>query len=393
MADKKKEKYFDVDAMLDEEGGKGGAFNEKESVSSNRQRTRRPTPAISAMNGDNKPVSVTESLKEEKHRLEKTLETERRERQEEKKGLSKALNEAKAQAAATDGNAPIVLTMPVTKQEVRFELKLIDPELIDVSPLNERKQEFLDELSLQDLLPSIRKEKQQKPGTLRPKPGGKYELIEGSRRLAAVRIAGHEYLGLVGDVPDADVYSLSVIENKHQDVSPYEKALAYNRQIEDKLYDSWNQLGVVHGISSSHIARYKACIELDEVFVRILRCPSDMPLSYGETIRGLRKKNEKRLLSKAEELLVNRNDAASMKDGIELLDVDVIIKELKSSVRVKATQPKSWKPVVYKSKDKGVSLKHSVSSKGATKFELAGVDDGTVNQLLEHLKGVLKVKE
>ncbi len=111
------------------------------------------------------------------------------------------------------------MTMPVTQQEVVFELQRIDPSKIDVSPENERIQEFLDEISLRDILPSIRKQGQQFPGTVRPKKDGRFELIEGSRRLKAAVLAKKPYLALVGDVPDADVRELSVIENKHQDVS------------------------------------------------------------------------------------------------------------------------------------------------------------------------------
>lgn len=383
--DEKKEKFFDVEAMLGEDEAES-----REVLPEKPQRIRRPSPAIASLNNQNNTTSVTDGLKIEKKKIEKTLEKERKKFEEETSKLLEELEEAKSEQ---NGGKSIVLTMPVTKQDVSFELCRIDPAFIDVSPLNERRQEFLDELSLQDILPSIRKNKQQKPGTLRPKQDGRYELIEGSRRLAAVKIAEQEYLGLVGNVPDADVYALSVIENKHKDVSPYEKSLAFQRLLETQEYDSWNQIGAVNGISSSHIARYKACTELDEIFVRILPCPSDMPLNYGETIRLLRKQNESELLSKAEELLTRRGEAADKKDSGGLLDIDGIIKELKKSVRVKAKQPKTWQPVIYKSKDAKVVLKHSVSSAGSTKFEISGANTERVSQALEYLKGALKVSQ
>jgi len=192
--------------------------------------------------------------------------------------------------------------------------------------------------------------KQQKPGTLRPKKDGRFELIEGSRRLAAVKLANQEYLALVGDVPDADVRELGIIENKHKDVSPYEKAKAYQHQIECGEYKNWTQLGAAKGISSSQVLRYRACVELDEVFIRILPSPSDMPLYYGETIDRLKKKGERTLLGKAQELLDMRKVAIS--DKTELPDVEEVIKLLKSAVRIKMEEPKTWKPVVYKSKDR-----------------------------------------
>lgn len=372
------DKYGNIDELL------SGAESDVKEDNPPR-RSRRPSPALGVMTGDKRPTSVTDGLKADKQKAEKALEEAQQKFEMEKADLLKALEEAKN--SGSEG-APIVLTMPVTKQEVTFELRRVDTSLIDVSPENERIQEFLDEISLQDILPSIKKHGQQKPGTLRPTNDGRFELIEGSRRLAAVKLAKQEYLALVGDVPDADVRELGIIENKHQDVSPYEKAKAYQKQIERGEYENWTQLGAAKGISSSHISRYRTCVELDEVFVRILPSPSDMPLSYGETIAQLKKKGEGALIGKAHELLDMRKTALSEKT--ELPDVDEVIKILKSAVRTKVEEPKTWKPVVYKSKD-GKTLKHSVTNMGATKFEITGVDDSQLEKILSFLTTTLKV--
>lgn len=383
-------KYGDIDEMLSPDNT-GNEISPK-------KRARRPSPALGVMTGDNRLTSVTDGLKADKQKTEEELKAAKEAFEKEKAELQKQIEDIRSEleskiAEAKDGRAlegvPIVLPMPVTKQEVSFELKQVDPSLIDVSPENERIQTFLDEISIQDILPSIKKHGQQKPGTLRPTEGGRYELIEGSRRLAAVKLAERQYLALVGEVPDADVRELSIIENKHQDVSPYEKAISYQRQIERGEFESWTQLGAAKGISSSHIARYKACIDLDELFVRILPSPSDMPLSYGETIVELKKKGEKPLTSKAKELLKQRNSALDQRGDV--LDVEDVIKILKSSVRTKAEAPKSWKPIVYRSKDKKTSLKHTVTNQGATKFEIAGADETQLEKLIEVLKKTLKV--
>ncbi|QFT57163.1 ParB/RepB/Spo0J family partition protein [Microbulbifer sp. THAF38] len=373
-----KDKYGNIDEML------SGADTD-ELVDITPKRNRRPSPALGVMTGDNRPTSITDGLKAEKQKAEKALEEAQLNFEKEKADLLQALEEVKN---SDSEGAPIVLTMPVTKQEITFELRRIDPSLIDVSPENERIQEFLDEISLQDILPSIKKHSQQKPGTVRPKKDGRFELIEGSRRLASVKLAKQEYLALVGDVPDADVRELSIIENKHQDVSPYEKAKTYQKQIERGEFENWTQLGAAKGISSSHISRFRACVELDEIFVRILPSPSDMPLSYGETIASLRKKGESPLIAKAEELLDLRR--AALRDKLELPDVEQVIKLLKGAVRSKVKEPKTWKPVVYKSKD-GKTLKHSVTNKGATKFEITGVDDSQLKKILSFLTTTLKV--
>lgn len=364
-----KSKYGNVDSLLSEDTAP------QEQLPPRRTRV---SPAIGAMTGE-RPTSVTDSLKEEKRRAEEALAEATRMFEEEKRNLLSKLEES-----SSSSGTPIILTMPVTKQEVTFELKRVDPSLIDVSTENERIQEFLDEISLQDILPSIRKHGQQKPGTIRPKPDGRYELIEGSRRLAAVKIAGSPYLALVGAVPDADVRELGVIENRHQDVSPYEKAKSFERHINSGEFENWTQLGAAKGISSSHISRFRACVQLPEIFVRILPSPSDMPLSYGETISSLLKKDADSLSAKAEELLNLRQEALKTKS--ELPDAEMIIKLLKSAVRSKTPKPTAKKPIIYKSKDGKVCIKHSLQrNNGSNKFELSGVDE----EKLEKIKGFI----
>ncbi len=374
-----KDKYHNIDTLLKPEG--------KKDTECDYTRKKRPSPAIGVMTGNKQPMRTIDVLKTEKETAEKALKSATSQFHQEKKDL---LEQLRLAHAANEDTPPIVLTMPLTKQHVTFKLMRVDPSLIDVSPENERIQAFLDEVSLRDILSSIKKHGQQKPGTLRLKKDGRFELIEGSRRLAAVKLASQDYLALVGDVPDADVRELSVIENKHQDVSFYEKAQAYQRQIDRGEYANWTQLGASYGISSTHISRYKVCADLDEVFVRILPCSSDMPLSYGETIGGFLKKDKNEVFKKAREILGKRKIAAQ--EEVELPCVEEIVKILKSAVRTKPATPTEKKPVFYKSKNNVVSLKHSVSTKGNIKLELSGVTPEKADKILHFLRQVLKVE-
>jgi ParB family chromosome partitioning protein len=375
------DKYGNIDDLL------SNSPNESPRTATPSRRRSRPSPALGVMSGDRRPTSITDGLKAEKQAAEKALVDARKTFEFEKHTLLKELDEARS---STVGSAPIVLRMPVTKQEVTFELRRISPELIEVSPENERIQGFLDEISLKDILPSIRKHGQQKPGTVRPIGDGKYELIEGSRRLASVRLAEIDYLALVGDVPDADVRELGIIENRHQDVSPYEKAKAYQRQMERGEFENWTQLGAARGISSSHISRYRACAELDEIYVRILPSPSDMPLSYGETLGKLRRKDDDALRRKAEAVLNLRLSALANGAG-EMMDVEEILKQLKSAVRNKLEKPTTRDPVVYQSENGKLQVKHSITNKGANKFEMSGLSSDQLETLIGFMKSNLKV--
>jgi ParB family chromosome partitioning protein len=376
-----KDKYHNIDTLLQ------SSESDKE-LEATGVRRKRPSPAIGTMMGGNKPTRTLDVLRAEKEAAEAALKDAKNQFDKEKAELENQLQSINAEDQQT---VQVMLTMPVTKQRVAFKLTNIDPALIDVSPENERIQDFLDSVALQDIIPSIKKHGQQKPGTVRPKHNGRFELIEGSRRLAAVKLVGKQYLALVGDVPDADVRELSVIENKHQDVSYYEKAKAYQRRIDRGEYANWTQLGASEGISSSHINRYKLCADLDEIFVRILPSPSDMPLSYGEMIAGYLKKDEKQVFKKARDILEQRQLANQ--SGVELPGFEEIVSFLKSAVRIKPAIPTLNRPIIYKSHDKTMTLKHSITSTGSTKFELAGVPQDKIDKIRHYLINELQVEK
>ena len=363
----KKSKYADIDSLM-------GEVDEALDIEIKPTRTKRATPALASLTGENKLLSGVEREKrkseEEINRVKTLAEAEK----------SLLLDQLEAARSKVGEGTPVVLTMPVTKHKVSFELLVIDPDLIDVSPENERAQNLLDVVSLNDILPDIIKHGQQRPGTVRPKGNGRYELIEGSRRKAAVKLAGMQYLAFCGDVPDADVRALSVIENKHKDVSPYEKALAYKRQIDNKEYTNWTQLAAAKGFSTSHASRFKTLSELDAKFVRILRCPSDMTANYGETISSLVKKSKSDLEAKVSELLELRQ-STDAQEG-EYPEFDEIVKILKSAVRSRIEKPTTSKPITYKTPNGEVEIKHSITPKGVTKFELNGATEKQLNNIL-----------
>lgn len=297
-----------------------------------------------------------------------------------------------ALAGASTSGSSVTLDMPVSKQKVSFDLEDIDPLLIDVSPENERKQEFLDEISLSDILPTIRSGGgNQYPGMVRPKSDGRYELLFGSRRRAACLLAGVNFKSFIGDVPNEDVRALSLLENDSKDVSFFEKAQAYKRLIELGEYRSWNELSKAKGFSQSSSSRFKLLAELDEIFVRILPAPSDMAQSYGEIISKLKKKNPEKLFARAEELLVARNEA--LKEGRELENYDQIVAALKSAVRATSTPISSTPQKVFTSKDGKKILKRKVSADGICKIELEGLSEADIEVAIELINKKFKMDE
>ena len=80
----KPNKYGNIDELLP------GGGEETDSSSSTRKR-RRPSPALGAMQGERRPISVTESLKEEKAKAERALEEATSKFEEEKQELLRLL--------------------------------------------------------------------------------------------------------------------------------------------------------------------------------------------------------------------------------------------------------------------------------------------------------------
>lgn len=295
----------------------------------------------------------------------------------------KALNELKAQKGLT-------LYLPVSKSDISSEILMIDPSLIDVSPINGRIKKFLDRLSLADILPSIETSGQNQPGLVRPTSDGRYELIYGSRRLAACELIEKPYKAIVADVPDADVRVLSEDENTYNGLSHYEKAINLKARIDNHEFDSWIDLGRGLGISKGGLDRYKKATELDDIFISLLTSPSDMPATYADKILGFLKKDKDAVLKKAKELVARRE---IIRDKGKLpLTVKDVYNELSAATTVNIQRPKLNKPLSYKSEDGEITLKHSVSYKGTVKLELNGVSGEHMDDILSILATKLDLK-
>lgn len=86
---------------------------------------------------------------------------------------------------------------------------------------NPRRDSTTDE-SISDMTASLRKYGQVQPLTVRPLPGGRYEVIAGNRRLAAMRQEGWtEAAVFIRDLTDDEAFAISLVENlQRKDLEP-----------------------------------------------------------------------------------------------------------------------------------------------------------------------------
>jgi len=120
-------------------------------------------------------------------------------------------------------------------------IKMINVGLIMSSPLNPRK--VVDQNSIIELSESIKSIGLLQPVTVREittdEEGAeiKYELILGSRRLAASKLLGWEEIpAIVKNMDDKEVLEAMIIENlQRKDIEPLDEALAFNELYENGL--------------------------------------------------------------------------------------------------------------------------------------------------------------
>ena len=126
-----------------------------------------------------------------------------------------------------------ILSVSQADGEDRDDLRELAVELISPNPHQPRRH--FDGESLESLATSLRARGVIQPILVRPKPGGRYELIAGERRWRAAQLAGLELIpALVRPRDDAESLELALIENMaREDLNPVEEARACAALVEE----------------------------------------------------------------------------------------------------------------------------------------------------------------
>jgi ParB family chromosome partitioning protein len=113
------------------------------------------------------------------------------------------------------------------------ELRELHVDLVAPNPGQPRKR--FDDEALQALADSVKERGVLQPVLVRPRPGGRYELVAGERRWRAARLAGLETLpALVQQRNDAQSLEDALIENMaREDLNPIEAARAVAGLVEE----------------------------------------------------------------------------------------------------------------------------------------------------------------
>lgn len=133
--------------------------------------------------------------------------------------------------------------------------KVVYLKIGDISPSQYQPREKFSQDKLSELIASIKEKGVIQPVLARSRPGGKFELIAGERRLRAAKALNmSEIPALIKDVDDADALELSLIENiQREELNPIEEAHAYKRLC-DEFNFTQEKIGQTIGKDRSTIA-------------------------------------------------------------------------------------------------------------------------------------------
>lgn len=141
-------------------------------------------------------------------------------------------------------------------------------QLVDPNP-SQPRQHF-DETALHALADSIRERGVLQPVLVRPRAGGRYQLVAGERRWFAAQIAGLEQIpALICQYDDATTLEVALIENMaREDLSLLEQARACETLVELGL--THRDIGDRVGRSGSAVANLRRLLNLSEEILQFI---------------------------------------------------------------------------------------------------------------------------
>ena len=177
-----------------------------------------------------------------------------------KKGLGRGLSALFGDSPPKENNADIVNLNKIS--------------ISDLSRNPYQPRQFFDEVRLEELSNSIRKNGIIQPIAVRPKKSdsGKYEIIAGERRWLAAQKAGlHEIPVTVLDLSDVESLEVAIVENiQRDDLNPIEEAKGYKRLAEEFNYDH-ESISKLMSKSRSHISNTLRLLSLPEDVISMLQ--------------------------------------------------------------------------------------------------------------------------
>jgi ParB family transcriptional regulator, chromosome partitioning protein len=154
-------------------------------------------------------------------------------------------------------------TVPALERENIFS---VDPKRVRPWRYHNRTEAWYTRERCHDLIESVARDGQQEPAVARRLSGDAsydYELIYGMRRRYACEVLGRKLKLRVVDVDDARAAVLMHIENAdRQDITPMERALSFQTQIEARVFPTQEALSDAMGLSKPQVSKMLKAAQL-----------------------------------------------------------------------------------------------------------------------------------
>lgn len=171
-------------------------------------------------------------------------------------------------------------------------LKEIAIDLMDRGEMQPRVD--MREDALQDLADSIKSQGLAQPILVRPKPGGRFEIVAGERRWRAAQLAGLQQIpAVIRDLDDTKATALALIENmQREDLNPMEESRGLFK-LKQQTECTHQELATMVGKSRTTITNLMRLMEL-EVDVQKLLESRAIEMGHARALLGLSGKAQKR---------------------------------------------------------------------------------------------------
>ena len=201
------------------------------------------------------------------------------------------------------------ITLPICGRDVKFVLETIPGKLVEKATKvwagNERLQDFLNEDSLDDLIPSFLLTGQQHPAFGRKVADG-IEIADGSRRRMTAILTSSEYRILVGDLDDEQMDSLCKLGNDYRPTSAYERGNRYTFRLKNEFNGNISALADAENISRKIITRCINTAKLPRDLIALFSHPGELSARAGDNLNRLFSDDEALLISTTDDLLKKR---------------------------------------------------------------------------------------
>ena len=158
-------------------------------------------------------------------------------------------------------------------------------DLIERNPFQTRST--FDPAKLTELAQSIAATGVVQPIIVRPLPNGRFQLINGERRLLASKEAGKETIpAIIRQVSDELAMEMTIVENlQRADLNPMEQARAYQRLSND-FKMTQEQMAVRTGKERASVANFLRLLRLPEAIQQKVES-GDLSFGHARTLLGL----------------------------------------------------------------------------------------------------------